>query len=121
MFSDKTRQLTLNINEFLSIRSKKIKLSGGLVESVPEDEPNHDTPNILYIYYAYKHNIYYWRVRKATLSFSTTTEKKEWEVLLKQAISEVNDRPRKLLIFINPFGGKRQAKSIYEKQVVIIE
>lgn len=115
----------------MSIRSKKIKLKGGLVQSVEDDEPNHDKPNLLYLYYAYKHNIYYLRVRKAGLYFATTKEKQEWESMLRTAVSgmfwiqilyffdclEVKARPRKLLVFINPFGGKRLAKSIYEKQV----
>lgn len=118
LFSDKSRQLTINANEVLSIRSKKIKLHGGLIDPViVEDEPNHDTPNLLYLYYSYRHNIYYWRVRKAALYFSTTAEKKQWEELLKTLVSNVNGRPKKLLVFINPFGGKRQAKQIYEKQV----
>lgn len=88
LFSDKSKQLTLNINEILSIRSTKIKLSSGLVDvAVPEDEPNKDIPNVLYVYYGYKQNIYIWRVRKAALYFSTTNEKKQWEALLKEAMS----------------------------------
>jgi hypothetical protein len=77
----------LNINEILSIRSTKIKLNNGLVNvEVPEDEPNKDFPNVLYVYYGYKQNIYIWRVRKAALYFSTTSEKKEWEARLKSAM-----------------------------------
>lgn len=87
-FSDKSKQLTLSLNEVLSIRSKKIKLSSGLVNNaeVPEDEPNKDIPNVLYVYYGYKQNIYIWRVRKAALYFSTTSEKKQWEGILKTAM-----------------------------------
>jgi hypothetical protein len=85
--NEKSPKLVINLNEVLSVRSQKVKLNGGLVNSVPDDEPNSEVPNRLYLYYAYKRNIYYWRVRKASIFFTTTSDKKAWESLLKNAIS----------------------------------
>lgn len=75
-------------------------------------------------YYGYRSNIYKWRVREAIILFMTTAEKKQWAEILEAAMkgapysrvselcsngdpfSDVPYRPKKLMIFINPYGGK---------------
>ena len=113
-----TKKMSINFSEILSIRNTRVKLGGGLPKAAPPpDEPNPDAPNALYIYYAIRRNIYIWRVREAVVLFTTTHDKKHWEELLKNTLQTLELRPKNLLIFINPYGGKGKAKQIYDKQV----
>ncbi|KAI6178791.1 Ceramide kinase 1 [Aphelenchoides besseyi] len=109
--------LTVRMDEIVTIRSSQVKLYGGLPKTVADDEVNTETPNILYIYYCRRSNVYIWRIREAAVLFTSTLEKKQWESKLQEAMQKIRARPEKLYIFINPFGGKGKAKSIYKKQV----
>ncbi|XP_034372028.1 ceramide kinase [Arvicanthis niloticus] len=40
-----------------------------------------------------------------------------WLQTLRELLESLTSRPKHLLVFINPFGGKGQGKSIYEKKV----
>ncbi|KAI6192748.1 Ceramide kinase [Aphelenchoides besseyi] len=109
--------LTVRMDEIVTIRSSQVKLYGGLPKTVADDEVNTETPNILYIYYCRRSNVYIWRIREAAVLFTSTLEKKQWESKLQEAMQKIRARPEKLYVFINPFGGKGKAKSIYKKQV----
>ncbi|KAI6232945.1 Ceramide kinase [Aphelenchoides fujianensis] len=109
--------LTIRMEDILSLRSQQVKLYGGLPKRVEDDAPNHDTPNVLYLYYAVRPNVYVWRVREAAVVFTTTTDKIHWEAKLQEALGKIGARPKKLLLYINPFGGKGKAKNIFEKEV----
>ncbi|TKR92904.1 hypothetical protein L596_007470 [Steinernema carpocapsae] len=107
--------MLIGLNEVLAMRGKRIKLRRGLPVNL---EPNiNSPPNHLYIYLAVKKNKYKWRVREITVIFTTTSEKKLWNEVLHKASKELACRPKNLIIFINPFGGKGKAKQIYERQV----
>ncbi|KAK0425910.1 hypothetical protein QR680_009452 [Steinernema hermaphroditum] len=107
--------MLIGLNEVLAVKGKRIKLRHGLPVNL---EPNMNSPpNHLYIYLAVKKNKYKWRVREVTVIFTTTSEKKLWCDLLHGATRELACRPKTLIVFINPFGGKGKAKQIYERQV----
>jgi len=38
----------------------------------------------------------------------------DWAAALKAAMRKQTDRPRSLLVFLNPFGGARQAQSVWD-------
>lgn len=38
----------------------------------------------------------------------------DWAAALKAAIRKQTDRPRSLLVFLNPFGGAKQAQSVWD-------
>ncbi|XP_008588690.1 PREDICTED: ceramide kinase-like [Galeopterus variegatus] len=40
-----------------------------------------------------------------------------WLQTLRELLEKLTSRPKHLLVFINPFGGKRRGKQIYEKKV----
>uniref|UniRef100_A0A915EK75 DAGKc domain-containing protein n=1 Tax=Ditylenchus dipsaci TaxID=166011 RepID=A0A915EK75_9BILA len=111
--------LILDLNDVLSVRSTRVKLnSDGLPKTISvEGGVKEAAPNALYIYYTYRRNVYHWRVREAALFFTTTTEKKHWSDLLSAALRVIPQRPKNLLVFINPFGGKGKADDIYSKKI----
>uniref|UniRef100_A0A1I8AGY8 DAGKc domain-containing protein n=1 Tax=Steinernema glaseri TaxID=37863 RepID=A0A1I8AGY8_9BILA len=110
--------MLVGLNEVLAVKGKRIKLRHGLPVNL---EPNLNCPpNHLYIYLAVKKNKYKWRVREITVIFTTTSEKKLWCDLLQGSIRELVSRPKNLIVFINPFGGKGRAKQIYERQVQLL-
>lgn len=39
----------------------------------------------------------------------------DWTAALRAAIRRVHDRPRSLLVFLNPYGGARQAQAVWDK------
>lgn len=55
-----------------------------------------------------------WRTHSLTLHNNDKMIVKEWFDTLSKVLSALN-RPRKLLLFINPYGGKQNALKIYEK------
>ena len=64
------------------------RLAGGAPkENVADDEPNADRPNVLYLYYAHKRNVFIWRAREAELIFLSTADKKKWESTLHTAVA----------------------------------
>uniref|UniRef100_A0A0N4ZU84 DAGKc domain-containing protein n=1 Tax=Parastrongyloides trichosuri TaxID=131310 RepID=A0A0N4ZU84_PARTI len=112
--------MTLNLSEVLCVRNKRIsmKKSKGLPYNVVNDESSSpETPNSLFLYYAHKINVYKWRIREIIALFPTSGEKKAWVALLSQKLQELPERPKKLVIFVNPFGGKGKAKKIYDTKV----
>ncbi|KAI1709077.1 diacylglycerol kinase catalytic domain-containing protein [Ditylenchus destructor] len=116
--SPTTHSLLLNLNEVLSVRSTRVKLTrDGLPLNVSSGENKNVPPNALYIYYTFRRNVYIWRVREASVFFTTTTEKKQWSEMLNKTLKELYHRPKNLLIFVNPFGGKGKAKNVYSKQI----
>uniref|UniRef100_A0A1I7SAB0 DAGKc domain-containing protein n=1 Tax=Bursaphelenchus xylophilus TaxID=6326 RepID=A0A1I7SAB0_BURXY len=117
LVGNKCRELTISYSEILSIRQTPVKIYGGLPKKIYPDEHNKKHPNALYIYYTYRQNIYLWRIREAAIFFLTTREKEQWEALLKKPLSELSERPKNIIVFINPYGGKGKAKQIYDKQV----
>ncbi|CEF66383.1 Ceramide kinase [Strongyloides ratti] len=112
--------MTLNLSEVLCVRNKRIpmKKSKGLPFNVVDDQQSSpETPNSLFLYYAHKINVYKWRVREIIALFPTSGEKKAWVKLLTENLKQLPERPKKLVIFVNPFGGKGKAKKIYDTKV----
>lgn len=115
--------MSIGFSEIVAIRNSRVKLSGGLPKVPPPDdttEVDKKYPNAIFIYYAVRKNVYVWRIREAVILFTTTYDKKQWIEVLQTTLKEYEPRPKNLLIFINPYGGKGKAKSIYDKQVMKI-
>lgn len=49
--------------------------------------------------------------------FSSSMERDYWERVCQMTLKALDHRPRSILVYINPFGGKGTAKSIYLKYV----
>ncbi len=81
-----------------------------------------------------------WRLSELKVQFCSAGERQRWEVLFGRIVggsfcpmySRPNlnfdylflpefRRPRRLLVFLNPFGGKKLGKEIFEDEVGIVE
>ncbi|KAM9754846.1 ceramide kinase isoform 2-T5 [Menidia menidia] len=58
-----------------------------------------------------------WRCAKVTFVCSDRILRQTWVSTIREQLAHIGDRPRSLLVYINPFGGKRQGKRIYEQKV----
>ncbi|VDK45607.1 unnamed protein product [Anisakis simplex] len=109
-----------DLNELLSVRGTPIRMRRGLPVDLNKDAKQVDTPNSLFLYFAEKKNKCRWRIREVVARFTTSSEKKHWLDELSNALKELKQRPKTLLIFVNPYGGKGKAKKVYAEQVELI-
>lgn len=58
-----------------------------------------------------------WRCSNMTFFCSDETVCQQWVWTLKEQLSLLTCRPKHLLVYINPYGGKQQGKQIYEHKV----
>lgn len=116
----KSYSMVKDMNELLSVRGTPVIMRSGLPVDLNEKARQADTPNSLFFYFAEKKDSYRWRIREVVTLFTTSTEKKKWLEMLSTAVKGLTQRPKTLLIFVNPYGGKGKAKKIYAKQVQLI-
>ncbi|KHN75077.1 Ceramide kinase [Toxocara canis] len=114
------RSMLKDINELLSVRGTPIIMRRGLPVDLNKSAKQADTPNSLFFYFAEKRDKCKWRIREVIAVFTTSSEKKHWLDALNCALKALPKRPKTLLIFVNPYGGKGRAKKIYAKQVELI-
>nr|XP_046235181.1 ceramide kinase [Scatophagus argus] len=58
-----------------------------------------------------------WRCSDVTFHCSSQGVCEEWIQIINEQLSLLTNRPKSLLVYINPYGGKRRGKSIYEQKV----
>ncbi|KAL3085011.1 hypothetical protein niasHS_010080 [Heterodera schachtii] len=104
------------LNHVVAVRQSRVKLRSGVptgnVSSIQSANSNS-----LFLYYSYRRNAYAWRIRECVIKFETNADVEKWSTLLGNALTAQKHRPKRLLVFINPFGGKGHAISIWEKEV----
>ncbi|XP_048865277.1 ceramide kinase-like [Brienomyrus brachyistius] len=67
--------------------------------------------------YVEREGRHHWRPRDVTFHWPDTSTCHHWVSTIREQISLLNHRPKRLLVYINPNSGKRQAKQIYEQRV----
>ncbi|XP_023693330.2 ceramide kinase-like isoform X1 [Paramormyrops kingsleyae] len=67
--------------------------------------------------YVEREGQHHWRPRDVTFHWPDTPTCRHWVSTIREQISLLNHRPKRLLVYINPNSGKRQAKQIYEQRV----
>uniref|UniRef100_A0AAX7SKM3 DAGKc domain-containing protein n=1 Tax=Astatotilapia calliptera TaxID=8154 RepID=A0AAX7SKM3_ASTCA len=61
-----------------------------------------------------------WRCSEVTFHCDNQALCEEWVQVTNEQLSLLTNRPKSLLVYINPFGGKRRGKRIYEQKVAPI-
>ncbi|CAG0915838.1 unnamed protein product [Notodromas monacha] len=75
----------------------------------------------LHVYYAYRKSCSQWVVARLTLCHSDADLMAKLEAVMEEKLSgALGSRPRRVLVFINPFGGHGNAEKIYSKKVAPI-
>ncbi|KAH1023585.1 ceramide kinase isoform X2 [Dendroctonus ponderosae] len=72
-------------------------------------------PNQFTIHYAEKAVEDRWLYKSLSLKHNDSLQVASWVKTLQNHISKFHKRPKHLLLFVNPFGGKQNAMQIYEK------
>ncbi|KAF7666895.1 hypothetical protein LDENG_00088410 [Lucifuga dentata] len=58
-----------------------------------------------------------WRCAEVTFVCPEKTLCQRWINAIREQLTALSCRPKQLLVYINPYGGKRQGKRIYEQEV----
>ncbi|XP_009574245.1 PREDICTED: ceramide kinase-like, partial [Fulmarus glacialis] len=74
-------------------------------------------PHAFTVYYVKKARNHRWRCSDVTFWCVDEHLCNEWIQALKELLEMQKSRPKQLLVYINPYGGKRQGKRIYEQKV----
>ncbi|KAK6023359.1 hypothetical protein OSTOST_10856 [Ostertagia ostertagi] len=77
------------------------------------------TLRTLYFYFVYKKDKYRWRLKQIPVVFSNKAERDYWQQTVTTTLLGVRNRPKNIIVFINPFGGKGKAKAIFQKNVSV--
>lgn len=101
-------QQTLPIENVISVVHNMIP------EMHPLDDPRTD-PNRFTIHYAQRGKKGTWKYNSLTLRHPDPIQVSSWVKTLQNNLQNFTNRPKRLLLFINPYGGKRRAMKIYEK------
>ena len=76
-----------------------------------------DTIKIHYVHRS-KGDVNLWRCRKLTLRHADADLVAKWKKALDAQLARVSEgRPKRLLVFINPFGGVGKAEKVFAEQV----
>ncbi|XP_028934851.1 ceramide kinase isoform X3 [Ornithorhynchus anatinus] len=95
------------------------------VEETEIDEKRHNSgkwqkmakPHAFTVYYVKRARHHHWRCGRVTFWCSEEQLCNRWLQALRESLEKLTTRPKHLLVYINPFGGKQQAKRIYEQKV----
>ncbi|EYB82331.1 hypothetical protein Y032_0362g3510 [Ancylostoma ceylanicum] len=68
----------------------------------------------LYFNFVFKKDKYRWRLKQLPVTFQTKSERDYWKSIITATLSGVRNRPKNIIVFINPFGGKGKAQSIFQ-------
>ncbi|XP_065482774.1 ceramide kinase isoform X3 [Caloenas nicobarica] len=74
-------------------------------------------PHAFTVYYVKKARNHHWRCSDVTFWCADEHLCNQWIQALKELLETQKSRPKQLLVYINPYGGKRQGKRIYEQKV----
>ncbi|CAG9855157.1 unnamed protein product [Phyllotreta striolata] len=72
-------------------------------------------PYIFTIHYAERNKGSKWVYKNLTVKHSDSAQVTMWVKTLQNYLKNFKSRPKHLLLFVNPFGGKKNAMQIYEK------
>jgi ceramide kinase len=101
-------QQTLPLENVISVQHNYVKNSHPSEEQIVD--PNHFT-----IHYAEQDDENKWKYHSLILRHSDPLQVSSWVKTLQNHLQYFTRRPKKLLLFVNPFGGKKNALKIYEK------
>uniref|UniRef100_A0A914WBR0 DAGKc domain-containing protein n=1 Tax=Plectus sambesii TaxID=2011161 RepID=A0A914WBR0_9BILA len=73
----------------------------------------------LYLYFIARPGDNIWRVQPIIITFESSAECASWETVFQQECQQ-SHRPRALLVYVNPYGGRNKAMNIYRQKVAPI-
>ncbi|EFP02763.1 hypothetical protein GCK72_001838 [Caenorhabditis remanei] len=106
--------IVYRLDELLSTTCFPLKIKSG-IPVIPTKPVTSD--KTLYFNFVYKKDKKQWRLKQIPVVFYTTSERDYWHSLIDTTLRRVKNRPKNIIIFINPFGGKGKAQKIFKDNV----
>ncbi|KAJ1362936.1 Ceramide kinase 1 [Parelaphostrongylus tenuis] len=113
---DKTARhsITYRLDELLCVRTAPVKIKSG----VPVfEEKIVSTDATLFFNFVFKRDKCRWRLKQLPVTFNTRSERNYWFNIITATLIGVRSRPKNIIVFINPFGGKGKAQQIFQNYV----
>ncbi|KAJ8392027.1 hypothetical protein AAFF_G00083370 [Aldrovandia affinis] len=80
-------------------------------------KPTEAYPYTFTVSYVERMRRHRWRCNDVTFYCADYTVCQQWVQTIRDQLSTLTRRPKHLLVYINPYGGKQQGKRIYEEKV----
>ncbi|KAK5849202.1 hypothetical protein PBY51_008862 [Eleginops maclovinus] len=74
-------------------------------------------PHAFTVSYVRRTRQHQWRCSEVTFHSANQALCEQWIKVINEQLSLLTNRPKSLLVYINPYGGKRRGKRIYEQKV----
>ncbi|XP_054633602.1 ceramide kinase-like [Dunckerocampus dactyliophorus] len=104
---------SVHVSEIISVREE-------VEESSKEDgswKKIKDCRRSFTVFYVERCRQHRWRCTKVTFMCPDVALCHRWVNIIKEQLAAITSRPKHLLVYINPYGGKRQAKRVYQQKV----
>uniref|UniRef100_A0A0R3PGE7 DAGKc domain-containing protein n=1 Tax=Angiostrongylus costaricensis TaxID=334426 RepID=A0A0R3PGE7_ANGCS len=113
---DKTARhsITYRLDELLCVRSTPVRIRRGVPVVEEKLAPTEAT---LFFNFVFKKDKYRWRLKQLPVTFKTSSERNYWLNIVTATLIGVRNRPKNIIVFINPFGGKGKAQQIFQNYV----
>jgi len=79
--------------------------------------PGGPTATCLTLHYVVSTAKNVWKYRATTLRHDEPEVVDRWATFINEILANITGRPRRLLVFVNPFGGKGLAQKMYNKKI----
>ncbi|XP_069575244.1 ceramide kinase-like isoform X2 [Brachyistius frenatus] len=111
---------SVSVSEIISVREEEENGSGRRDDSnwkkIKEREGK-DYRRAFTVLYVERGRQHRWRCAEVTFTCSDGALGQCWVSSIREQLATITSRPKQLLVYINPYSGKRQGKQIYEQKV----
>lgn len=112
---------SVSVSEIISVREEEEESSSrrrddGSWKKIKEREGK-DCRQAFTVLYVERSRQHRWRCAEVTFTCSDEALCQRWVGSIREQLNAIASRPKRLLVYINPYGGKRQGKHIYEQKV----
>ncbi|XP_060892099.1 ceramide kinase [Labrus mixtus] len=110
------------VSEIISVReeedetSRRRKKEDGSWKKIEEREGK-DCRQAFTVMYVERNQQHRWRCAEVTFICPEEALCQHWVSSIRDQLAAITSRPKHLLVYINPYSGKRQGKHIYEQKV----
>ncbi|KAJ8017080.1 hypothetical protein DPEC_G00014060 [Dallia pectoralis] len=119
-------ELSKNIRNKMTVSipvSEVVSVQVGRVHLIPQGSLSEDADRDFTVFYVKRtssrsSNALLWSLGRTQFSCPSRDLRDQWITQLRMALkTHSRSRPRRLLVFINPFGGKKQGRNIYQSLI----
>ncbi|KAM0727928.1 Ceramide kinase [Formica fusca] len=108
---------TLPLTDVLAVRYGDDWIPGLSVKEKQSTSPTTVCPTNFILHYAVRGSKNKWRHNSVTMSHTDPRQIASWVKTIRNYLLGLTYRPRKVMLFINPIGGKKKGVKIWEKDV----